>query len=241
MFSYFCLDWSPQSIPTRRLVHTPAKMEASDQVWRRSETRQLLRLSTNYERAHFKWTYEWRKSATTIYYFMLMLKQTRRRIGRRQTWPENLLCIFFMVSRWQTGSFFLLPQPSYFFTSHVGTRAILPTWNKLIPASAALPPFFCWRLFRVILVVCPHSLFFSPPSSRASQLTRETGQQNGLAGLAKRSEKSENPLKGLKTLLKNFSGSDQETICHSEGKAERRIGIYLLCGSKENPEIMHRL
>ena len=90
-------------------------------------------------------------------------------------------------------------------------------------------------------MVCPHSFFFSLPSSQGSQLTRETGQQNGLAGLAKRSEKSENPLKGLKRLLKNFSGSDQETICHSEGKAERRIGIYLIRGSLESPEIMHRL
>ena len=160
---------------------------------------------------------------------------------RRQTCPKKFLCIFFMVSRWQTGRFPLLPQSSYFFTSHVGTRAILPTWNKVIPASVALPPFFCWRLFRAILVVCPHSLFFSPPSSPGSQLTRETGQQNGLAGLAKRSEKSENPLKGLKRLLKNFSGSDQETICYSEGKAERRIGIYLIRGSLESPEIMHRL
>ena len=160
---------------------------------------------------------------------------------RRQTCPENLLCVFSMVSRWQTGRFPLLPQSSYFFTSHVGTRAILPTWNKVIPASVALPPFFCWRLFRVILVVCPHSPFFSPPSSQGSQLTRETGQRNGLAGLAKRSEKrSENPPNGLKRLLKNFSGSDQETICHSEGKAERRIGIYLICDSLESPEIMHR-
>ena len=45
-------------------------LEASDQVWR-SETRQLLRLSTNYERAHFKRTDEWRQSATIIYYFKL--------------------------------------------------------------------------------------------------------------------------------------------------------------------------
>ena len=188
MFSYFCLDWSPQSIPTRRSVHIPGKMEASDQVWRRSEIRQLLRLSTNYERAHFKQTDEWRQSATTIYYFMLP-KKTRRRIVRGQTCPKNLLCIFFMVSRWQIGRFSLLPQSSYFFTSPVGTRAILPTWNKVVPAPVALPPFFCWRLFRAILVVCSHSLFFSPPSSPGSQLTRETGQQNGLAGLGKRSEK----------------------------------------------------
>ena len=65
------------------------KCERSDQIWKRSETQQLLRLSTNYERAHFKRTDEWRQSATTIYYFMLMLKQTRRRIGRRQTCPKN--------------------------------------------------------------------------------------------------------------------------------------------------------
>ena len=170
------------------------KCERSDQVWRRSETRQLFnhqdaRLSTNYERAHFKRIDEWRQSGTTTYYFTFPQKQKRRRKIRRQTCAKNLLCIFFMVSRWQTGSFSLLPQSSYFFTSPVGTRAILPTWNKVIPAPVALPPFFCWRLFRAILVVCPHSLFFSPPSSPGSQLTRETGQQNGLAGLAKRSEK----------------------------------------------------
>ena len=207
MFSYFCLGWSPQSIPTRRLVYIPAKMwkiwSSLKKKWN-SAAIKPPRLSTNYERAHFKRIREWRQSGTTTYYFTFPQKQKRRRKIRRQTCAKNLLCIFFMVSRWQTGSFSLLPQPSYFFTSPVGTRAILPTWNKVVPASVALPPFFCWRLFRVILVVCPHSLFFSPPSSPGSQLTRETGQQNGLAGLGKRSEKIWKSAKRSKNTLEKL-------------------------------------
>ena len=59
-------------------------LEASDQVWR-SETRQLLRLSTNYERAHFKRTDEWRQSATIIYYFKLPKNKREK-----EEWEDKL-------------------------------------------------------------------------------------------------------------------------------------------------------